>query len=160
MSDPNHTRSKAASQSGAGGREVNRPRRRHTGRTTQTQPSSTSSRRGHRQPDSSSVSTNGTDGHRPNTNGSQPLLPPDWIEVDGYWYYPTPDGQYHVWHNDGTFEEDVEQVHTSAAGNDGGHNEQYTNGDLAGRSWDEYSSRSPNQGSAYVSEIITVYSRR
>ena len=87
----------------------------------------------------------------PNTAGGQAQLPRGWFEENGYWYYPTPDGQYHLWHNDGTFEEDVDQHHDTTAADDGGHDETGIGRYNITQSWDD-SSRVSNQGSVYVSD--------
>lgn len=151
MPNPDTVRNQStpATQSGTRGREVNRRRRRDTDRTQITS-SSTRRQQGSRRLPISSALLDGTDGDTAERDNSQACLEQVWVGEDGCWYYSTPDGRYHMLHNDGNPAGDIEGYHETTVDNDEVSYRRETDGDRATRSWDELSS-TPNQGSAYVS---------
>lgn len=101
-----------------------------------------------RQPASPPALPSGTGGQTSNAHGSQAGLLQEL--VNGRESHPTPDGQDSqdsLQHNNASRAEEDGDQHVPSAANDGAHNEQSPNNDLAGRVWDGYL-RSPHQGSA------------
>ncbi|KAB5562857.1 hypothetical protein GE09DRAFT_762410 [Coniochaeta sp. 2T2.1] len=146
MTKPNRNTSKPAKHQGSAGRKAKRHRRTEGGRAT-TGSMSSPLNGDQAQPSSSTMHPSDTDGQTMDVDNSHEHLPPGWIEVDGYWYYPIPGNQYRLWHNEGHVAEYAEEAAEAAMDNSEGPYGQDADDNHPTQSWDGLSRR-PKQGSA------------
>ncbi|KAB5560221.1 hypothetical protein GE09DRAFT_1220874 [Coniochaeta sp. 2T2.1] len=146
MTKPNRNTSKPAKHHGSAGRRAKRHRQSGGGQATAGSMSAPLNG-GQAQASSSTMHPSDADAQTMDVDNSHADLPPGWIEVAGYWYYPIPGNQHRLWHKGGHVAEPAEEARRVPTDNGEDPYGQDADDNHPSQSWDGLSRR-PRQGSA------------